>query len=118
MSAIAWHPMRLATASEDDSSPIIGLGWVWDLRNARAPEKVVSLHLFEELFSDRITVDPNWPRKMFSISPHLKFMITAADCISSRFGTLSTSTGKTAGIWRFICSLYILCIYSGVVIGY
>jgi protein transport protein SEC31 len=29
--------MRLVTASEDDSSPII---MVWDLRNARAPEKV------------------------------------------------------------------------------
>jgi protein transport protein SEC31 len=57
MSAIAWHPdnvsicikvkgvallttsqaTRLVTASEDDSSPII---MVWDLRNARAPEKV------------------------------------------------------------------------------
>lgn len=28
---------RLVTASEDDMSPII---MVWDLRNARAPEKV------------------------------------------------------------------------------
>lgn len=28
---------RLVTASEDDTSPII---MVWDLRNARAPEKV------------------------------------------------------------------------------
>lgn len=56
MSDIAWHPdnvghsspllfrcspvfqaTRLVTASEDDSSPII---MMWDLRNARAPEKV------------------------------------------------------------------------------
>jgi protein transport protein SEC31 len=40
MSDIAWHPdnaTRLVTASEDDSSPVI---MVWDLRNARAPEKV------------------------------------------------------------------------------
>ena len=59
MSDIAWHPdnvrcsrlfetghvsnlllykaTRLVTASEDDTSPII---MVWDLRNARAPEKV------------------------------------------------------------------------------
>ncbi|KAG6892726.1 protein transport protein S31, partial [Termitomyces sp. T159_Od127] len=39
MSDIAWHPdnaTRLVTASEDDSSPVI---MVWDLRNARAPEK-------------------------------------------------------------------------------
>ena len=31
---------RLVTASEDDVSPIIML---WDLRNARAPEKVCSV---------------------------------------------------------------------------
>lgn len=40
MSDIKWHPdnpTRLVTASEDDQSPIIML---WDLRNARAPEKV------------------------------------------------------------------------------
>lgn len=56
MSDVAWHPdnvsslpftsscqlicvqaTRLVTSSEDDSSPII---MVWDLRNARAPEKV------------------------------------------------------------------------------
>jgi protein transport protein SEC31 len=57
MSAIAWHPdnvstlnilltelivlpmqaTRLVTASEDDLSPVI---MVWDLRNARAPDKV------------------------------------------------------------------------------
>jgi hypothetical protein len=36
---------RLVTASEDDASPIIML---WDLRNARAPEKVGSM-------TDRLT---------------------------------------------------------------
>ncbi|KAF5386280.1 hypothetical protein D9757_008596 [Collybiopsis confluens] len=44
MSAIAWHPdnaTRLVTASEDDSSPVI---MVWDLRNARAPEKILTGH--------------------------------------------------------------------------
>ncbi|KAF5370333.1 hypothetical protein D9758_007002 [Tetrapyrgos nigripes] len=44
MSAIAWHPdnaTRLVTASEDDSSPII---MAWDLRNARAPEKILTGH--------------------------------------------------------------------------
>ncbi|KAF9443094.1 hypothetical protein P691DRAFT_809519 [Macrolepiota fuliginosa MF-IS2] len=44
MSDIAWHPdnaTRLVTASEDDSSPVI---MVWDLRNARAPEKVLTGH--------------------------------------------------------------------------
>ncbi|KAK0482970.1 WD40-repeat-containing domain protein [Armillaria luteobubalina] len=44
ISAVAWHPdnaNRLVTASEDDSSPII---MVWDLRNARAPEKVLTGH--------------------------------------------------------------------------
>ncbi|KAF8324282.1 uncharacterized protein EI90DRAFT_3000716 [Cantharellus anzutake] len=44
MSAIAWHPdnaTRLITASEDDSSPII---MVWDLRNSRAPEKILTGH--------------------------------------------------------------------------
>jgi protein transport protein SEC31 len=58
MSDVAWHPdnvggrsfhrlniliatqaTRLVTSSEDDASPII---MVWDLRNARAPEKVKS----------------------------------------------------------------------------
>ena len=58
MSDIAWHPdnvsfsfltyiyffnemqaTRVVTASEDDSSPTV---MVWDLRNARAPEKVRS----------------------------------------------------------------------------
>ncbi|TFK38647.1 hypothetical protein BDQ12DRAFT_683110 [Crucibulum laeve] len=44
MSDIAWHPdnaTRVVTASEDDSSPII---MVWDLRNARAPEKILTGH--------------------------------------------------------------------------
>ncbi|KAG8898035.1 protein transport protein S31 [Tulasnella sp. 403] len=44
MSDVAWHPdnaTRLVTSSEDDSSPII---MVWDLRNARAPEKILSGH--------------------------------------------------------------------------
>ncbi|KAJ7294086.1 hypothetical protein C8J57DRAFT_1553850 [Mycena rebaudengoi] len=44
MSDIKWHPdnpTRLVTASEDDSSPIIML---WDLRNARAPEKILTGH--------------------------------------------------------------------------
>ncbi|KAJ2917891.1 hypothetical protein MD484_g2503, partial [Candolleomyces efflorescens] len=44
MSDIAWHPdnaTRVVTSSEDDSSPII---MVWDLRNARAPEKILTGH--------------------------------------------------------------------------
>ncbi|PWZ01867.1 hypothetical protein BCV70DRAFT_185434 [Testicularia cyperi] len=44
MSAIAWHPdtpTRLVTASEDDTSPVIML---WDLRNSRAPEKIMTGH--------------------------------------------------------------------------
>ncbi|EAU82970.2 structural molecule [Coprinopsis cinerea okayama7 len=44
MSDIAWHPdnaTRVVTASEDDSSPVI---MVWDLRNARAPEKILTGH--------------------------------------------------------------------------
>ncbi|KAK7685054.1 hypothetical protein QCA50_011891 [Cerrena zonata] len=44
MSDVAWHPdnaTRLVTSSEDDSSPII---MVWDLRNARAPEKILTGH--------------------------------------------------------------------------
>ncbi|KAJ7598386.1 hypothetical protein C8J56DRAFT_1157604 [Mycena floridula] len=44
MSDIAWHPdnaTRLVTASEDDSSPII---MMWDLRNSRAPEKILTGH--------------------------------------------------------------------------
>ncbi|KAF7319788.1 Nucleoporin-interacting protein [Mycena kentingensis (nom. inval.)] len=44
MSDIKWHPdnaTRLVTALEDDQSPIIML---WDLRNARAPEKILTGH--------------------------------------------------------------------------
>ncbi|KZT33889.1 hypothetical protein SISSUDRAFT_1053654 [Sistotremastrum suecicum HHB10207 ss-3] len=44
MSDVVWHPenaTRLVTSSEDDASPVIML---WDLRNARAPEKVLSGH--------------------------------------------------------------------------
>lgn len=42
--AVAWHPevpTRLVTASDDDASPVIML---WDLKNARAPEKVLTGH--------------------------------------------------------------------------
>ncbi|WVQ75849.1 hypothetical protein IAR50_005482 [Cryptococcus sp. DSM 104548] len=44
MSDVVWHPenpTRLITSSEDDESPIIML---WDLRNTRAPEKILSGH--------------------------------------------------------------------------
>ncbi|MCO5584315.1 hypothetical protein L7F22_038239 [Adiantum nelumboides] len=44
MGAVCWHPdtpTRLVTASDDDASPIIML---WDLRNARAPEKILTGH--------------------------------------------------------------------------
>ncbi|KAI9459387.1 hypothetical protein F5148DRAFT_1218787 [Russula earlei] len=44
MSDVGWHPdnpTRLVTSSEDDASPII---MVWDLRNARAPEKILTGH--------------------------------------------------------------------------
>lgn len=44
MGALCWHPeqpTRLATASDDDASPVVML---WDLRNSRAPEKVLSGH--------------------------------------------------------------------------
>ncbi|KAJ7048617.1 hypothetical protein C8F01DRAFT_1266962 [Mycena amicta] len=44
MSDIKWHPdnaTRLVTSLEDDQSPIIML---WDLRNARAPEKILTGH--------------------------------------------------------------------------
>ncbi|KAF8521642.1 hypothetical protein JB92DRAFT_3141158 [Gautieria morchelliformis] len=44
MSDVSWHPdnaTRLVTASEDDTSPII---MSWDLRNARAPEKILTGH--------------------------------------------------------------------------
>lgn len=44
MSDVCWHPdnsTRLITASEDDTSPIVML---WDLRNSRAPEKILTGH--------------------------------------------------------------------------
>ncbi|EJD54689.1 hypothetical protein AURDEDRAFT_110220 [Auricularia subglabra TFB-10046 SS5] len=44
MSDVCWHPdnaTRLVTSSEDDTSPVI---MVWDLRNARAPEKLLEGH--------------------------------------------------------------------------
>ncbi|KZT52640.1 hypothetical protein CALCODRAFT_81126 [Calocera cornea HHB12733] len=44
MSDVCWHPdnpTRLVTSSEDDTSPIIML---WDLRNSRAPEKILTGH--------------------------------------------------------------------------
>ncbi|KAH8115317.1 hypothetical protein DFH11DRAFT_1543420 [Phellopilus nigrolimitatus] len=44
MSDVAWHPdnaTRLVTSSEDDASPVV---MVWDLRNARALEKILTGH--------------------------------------------------------------------------
>ncbi|KAK9460034.1 uncharacterized protein V1516DRAFT_678726 [Lipomyces oligophaga] len=44
VSSVVWHPensTKLITALEDDSSPVI---LMWDLRNANAPEKVLSGH--------------------------------------------------------------------------
>ncbi|PLW22742.1 hypothetical protein PCANC_01087 [Puccinia coronata f. sp. avenae] len=44
VSSVVWHPenpTKLVTASDDDASPIV---LVWDLRNARAPERVLSGH--------------------------------------------------------------------------
>ncbi|KAG8749554.1 protein transport protein S31 [Ceratobasidium sp. 428] len=59
MSDVAWHPenaTRLITASEDDSSPVIML---WDLRNARAPEKILSGHERGVLSLSWSTWDPD-----------------------------------------------------------
>ncbi|KAK0536081.1 protein transport protein S31 [Tilletia horrida] len=56
MSAVCWHPdnaTRLVTASEDDTSPIV---MVWDLRNARAPEKIMTGH-------DRGILSLSWCRQ-------------------------------------------------------
>ena len=50
---------RLVTASEDDMSPVI---MVWDLRNARAPEKV-SWYSMDCLWSFLLMLiheDPHW----------------------------------------------------------
>ncbi|KAJ3138152.1 protein transport protein S31 [Physocladia obscura] len=44
ISSIAWNPdspTQIATASDDDTSPVI---LMWDLRNSRAPEKVLTGH--------------------------------------------------------------------------
>ncbi|TFK49239.1 hypothetical protein OE88DRAFT_1662672 [Heliocybe sulcata] len=44
MSDLAWQPdnaTRLVTSSEDDASPVV---MVWDLRNTRAPEKILTGH--------------------------------------------------------------------------
>ncbi|UZJ54908.1 hypothetical protein CBS101457_004228 [Exobasidium rhododendri] len=44
MGAVCWHPneaTRIATASDDDATPVVML---WDLRNARAPEKILTGH--------------------------------------------------------------------------
>ncbi|EPQ53749.1 hypothetical protein GLOTRDRAFT_122261 [Gloeophyllum trabeum ATCC 11539] len=44
MSDVAWQPdnaTRLVTSSEDDASPVV---MVWDLRNTRAPEKILTGH--------------------------------------------------------------------------
>jgi protein transport protein SEC31 len=40
VSSIAWNPdvpTQILTASDDDNAPVI---YIWDLRNAHAPEKV------------------------------------------------------------------------------
>ncbi|GJJ10681.1 hypothetical protein Clacol_004908 [Clathrus columnatus] len=44
MSDVCWHPdglTRMVTASDDDISPIV---MCWDLRNSRAPEKILTGH--------------------------------------------------------------------------
>ncbi|KAI9591010.1 hypothetical protein BDF19DRAFT_456694 [Syncephalis fuscata] len=44
VTAVAWNPdgaTQLVTASEDDGNPVI---LTWDLRNARAPEKILRGH--------------------------------------------------------------------------
>ena len=51
---------RLVTSSEDDSSPVI---MVWDLRNARAPEKVCGFVVVPELHSPRSDLDFDWTRE-------------------------------------------------------
>ncbi|ORY35144.1 hypothetical protein BCR33DRAFT_722497 [Rhizoclosmatium globosum] len=44
ISSLAWNPdspTQIATASDDDTAPVI---LMWDLRNSRAPEKVLTGH--------------------------------------------------------------------------
>jgi len=45
---------RLVTASEDDASPVI---MVWDLRNARAPEKVLDAQVERALQANLMLLD-------------------------------------------------------------
>ncbi|KAL6299339.1 hypothetical protein BKA93DRAFT_608197 [Sparassis latifolia] len=59
MSDVAWHPdnaTRLVTSSEDDTSPIV---MVWDLRNTRAPEKILTGHEKGVLSLSWCTQDPD-----------------------------------------------------------
>ena len=54
---------RLVTSSEDDASPVV---MVWDLRNARAPEKVTGqLRLLK--YVAHMTVDLDWTREGRSV---------------------------------------------------
>ncbi|QRV96080.1 transporter protein Sec31 [Ceratobasidium sp. AG-Ba] len=59
MSYVAWDPdnaTRLIIASEDDSCPVLTL---WDLRNARAPEKILTGHDRGVLSLSWNSVDPD-----------------------------------------------------------
>ncbi|TGJ66271.1 hypothetical protein EYR41_007916 [Orbilia oligospora] len=59
VSAVAWHPenaTKLLTALPDDSNPVI---MVWDLRNANAPEKILTGHDQGVLSLDWCQHDPD-----------------------------------------------------------
>ncbi|KAK6504744.1 protein transport protein S31 [Arthrobotrys musiformis] len=59
VSAVAWHPenaTKLLTALPDDSNPVVML---WDLRNANAPEKILTGHDQGVLSLDWCKHDPN-----------------------------------------------------------
>ncbi|KAK6345561.1 hypothetical protein TWF718_007472 [Orbilia javanica] len=59
VSAVAWHPenaTKLLTALPDDSNPVI---MVWDLRNANAPEKILTGHDQGVLSLDWCQFDPD-----------------------------------------------------------
>ncbi|EPS45073.1 hypothetical protein H072_1061 [Dactylellina haptotyla CBS 200.50] len=59
VSAVAWHPenaTKLLTALPDDSNPVI---MVWDLRNANAPEKILTGHEQGVLSLDWCKHDPD-----------------------------------------------------------
>ncbi|EWC47585.1 hypothetical protein DRE_03205 [Drechslerella stenobrocha 248] len=59
VSAVAWHPenaTKLLTALPDDSNPVI---MVWDLRNANAPEKILTGHDQGVLSLDWCKQDPD-----------------------------------------------------------